>query len=152
MAGSGYLLPPVDGLALFGASSQPGDDDPSPRASDHAFNLQRLTELSPQALPSPHELLGRVGWRCTAADRLPLVGTVPDEDHAAGERLQQLPRRQDLHLFTALGSRGIAWSLLGAQVLAAQISGAPMPLEGSLVDALDPARLASGRAPARRRG
>ena len=42
----------------------------------------------------------------------------------------------------ALGSRGISWAALGAQVLAAQISGAPVPLESSLVDALDPARFA----------
>jgi tRNA 5-methylaminomethyl-2-thiouridine biosynthesis bifunctional protein len=51
-------------------------------------------------------------------------------------------RRPGLFLFSALGSRGIAWAELGAQVLAAQISGAPVPLEASLVDALDPARFA----------
>jgi tRNA 5-methylaminomethyl-2-thiouridine biosynthesis bifunctional protein len=39
-----------------------------------------------------------------------------------------------------LGSRGIAWSALGAQVLSSCISGAPVPLEASLLDAIDPAR------------
>jgi tRNA 5-methylaminomethyl-2-thiouridine biosynthesis bifunctional protein len=43
-------------------------------------------------------------------------------------------------VFTALGSRGITWSALGAQVLASSITGAPQPLEASLLDAIDPAR------------
>jgi tRNA 5-methylaminomethyl-2-thiouridine biosynthesis bifunctional protein len=78
-------------------------------------------------------------------DRLPLVGAVPDEAafvQRPGERLDEIPRRPGLHVFSALGSRGICWAALGAQVLAAQISGAPVPLESSLVKALDPARFA----------
>ncbi|HRH89503.1 MAG TPA: tRNA U-34 5-methylaminomethyl-2-thiouridine biosynthesis protein, partial [Rubrivivax sp.] len=96
----------------------------------------------PQPLPVP-PLQGRVAWRCVAADRLPLVGAVPDEAAAAAqrcERLHDVPRRPGLYVFSALGSRGIAWSGLGAQVLAAQITGAPLPLESPLADALDPAR------------
>ncbi len=142
VVGAGYLLPDVDGQAVFGASTQPGDTDPTVREADHAFNLQRLAQLSPQRLPAPGQLLGRVGWRCIAADRLPLVGAVPDEAGASRERLVEVPRRPGLFVFGALGSRGIAWSTLGAQVLAAQISGTPVPLEASLVDALDPARFA----------
>ena len=46
-------------------------------------------------------------------------------------------------MFTALGSRGITWSALGAQVLAAQVSGGPAPLSERLLDALDPARFVS---------
>ena len=149
LAGAGYLLPDVDGLAVFGASSHPGDADAGVRDTDHAYNLQRLARLSPASLPpaglQPAQLQGRIGWRCTADDRLPLVGAVPDE--AAGrdgrfERVEDWPRQPGLHVFTGLGSRGISWAELGAQVLAARISGAPVPLEASLVDALDPARFA----------
>jgi tRNA 5-methylaminomethyl-2-thiouridine biosynthesis bifunctional protein len=46
-------------------------------------------------------------------------------------------------VFTALGSRGIGWSALGAQVLASLISGAPAPLEADLLDAVDPGRFTS---------
>ena len=82
-----------------------------------------------------------MGRRCATTDRLPLIGAVPDETAAAGgERLDTLPRRHGLYLFSALGSRGIAWSELGAQGLAATITGAPMPLEAALVEALDPGR------------
>jgi len=149
LAGAGYLLPDIDGLAVFGASSQPDDDDAALRDADHAFNLQRLAQLSPTSLPTSglpmSQLQGRVGWRCMTDDRLPLVGAVPDEAAflaAPCERLDEVPRRPGLHVFSALGSRGIAWAALGAQVLAARISGAPVPLEASLVDALDPARFA----------
>ena len=82
LAGAGYLLGDIGGASLFGASSQPDDDDATVREADHAFNLQRLAQLSPAALPAaglqPSRLQGRVGWRCTADDRLPLVGAVPD--------------------------------------------------------------------------
>ena len=149
LAGAGYLLGDIGGASLFGASSQPDDDDATVREADHAFNLHRLAQLSPAALPAaglqPSRLQGRVGWRCTADDRLPLVGAVPDlasPGQPPGERVDAVPRRPGLFVFSALGSRGISWAALGAQVLAARIAGAPVPLESSLVDALDPARFA----------
>lgn len=145
LAGAGYLLPSVNGLAVFGASAQVGDMESGVRAADHEFNLQRLQALSEQPAPALQVLSGRVGWRCVANDRLPLVGAVPDEVALAGrhiERLREVPRREGLYVLTALASRGIGWSALGARLLAAQISGAALPLEASLVRALDPARFA----------
>jgi tRNA 5-methylaminomethyl-2-thiouridine biosynthesis bifunctional protein len=56
-----------------------------------------------------------------------------------------VPRLPGLFVYSALGSRGITWSALGAQTLAALISGAPVPLEASLLDAVDPARFAARR-------
>ncbi len=145
VAGAGYLLPAVEGLAVFGATTQSGDADPDVRASDHRFNLQRLRTLSGQPGPDADLLMGRVGWRLVADDRLPLIGAVPDE-RCLGEqhieRLGDLPRRAGLFVFAALASRGIGWAALGAQVLAAQMGGAPVPLEASLVRAIDPARFA----------
>lgn len=158
LAGAGYLLPEIDGQALFGATSHPGDDDGAPRDADHASNLLRLQSLSPHTLqPSTDAriarqdelqldlLTGKVGWRCVAVDRLPLLGAVPDEAALATRNLgraREAPRLPGLHVFSALASRGISWAALGGQVLAAQISGAPVPLEASLVDAVDPARFA----------
>ncbi len=153
VVGAGYLLPEIDGQAVFGASAQPGDDDACVREADHDANLQRLRQLcDPPWLPPSGQLQGRVGWRCAADDRLPLLGAAPDEGAARQrrtERLSDVPRRRGLYLFSGLGSRGIGSSVLGAQVLAAQLSGAPWPLEASLGDALDPARFTLR---ARRRG
>jgi tRNA 5-methylaminomethyl-2-thiouridine biosynthesis bifunctional protein len=145
VAGAGYLLPAVAGQAVFGATSQAGDDDAAVRDADHVHNLDQLASLLGAAPDvSPEELSGRVGWRWVCDDRLPLIGAVPD---AAGlsrtARLDQprlVPRVAGLYLFTALGSRGITWSALGAQLLASWVTGGPSPVEASLLDALDPAR------------
>lgn len=147
IAGSGYVLPPHEGRLLFGATSSRGDATGDLRAADHAANLVQLGGLLGQGGLEPLVLDGRAAVRWTTEDRLPLVGPVPDLDAARGAaRLDQprfVPRCAGLYLLTALGSRGIVSSTLGAQVLAAWIAGAPVPLEGGLLDAVDPARLLS---------
>jgi tRNA 5-methylaminomethyl-2-thiouridine biosynthesis bifunctional protein len=56
------------------------------------------------------------------------------------DQVRFVPRVPGLFVFTALGSRGITWSALGAETLASAITGAPAPLESSLLDAIDPGR------------
>ncbi len=149
VAGAGYLLPPSNGRVVFGATSATADADPSVRDEDHRFNLAQLERLTGQACRiGMSQLGGRTAWRCVAPDRLPVVGAVPLLDpqlRAAASRLDQVrnvAREPGLFVFTALGSRGITWSAMCAEVLAGAISGAPMPLEASLLDAIDPARFA----------
>jgi len=148
IAGAGYLLPEQQGLAFFGATSQPGDMDQAVREEDHAYNLAQLARLVGHPVDVSVSLLqGRTGWRWVAQDRLPLIGAVPDKSSdSIGRPLDQprfVPRIPGLFVFTALGSRGITWSALGARTLASLISGAPSPLESSLLDAIDPARFIS---------
>ena len=161
IAGSGYLLPELDGAAWFGATSQTDDSDPLVRSDDHRLNIARLERLLGRPLAvDPRCADGRTAWRWTSRDRMPVVGGVPDVDRVnaaladpAGLRLDQprlVPRLPGLFVFSALGSRGITWSVLAARVLAAWVSGAPMPLEADLLDAIDPARFAT-RALRRRR-
>ena len=151
VSGAGYLLPEVNGMAVFGATSQPSDPDPTVRLGDHADNLARLAQLRGLALDrAPADLEGRTAWRWVSADRLPVIGAVPavaaNGEAESAMRLDQprfVPRQPGLFVFSALGSRGITWSALGAQVLAALVSGAPVPLEADLLDAIDPARFVS---------
>ncbi|RYF01170.1 MAG: tRNA U-34 5-methylaminomethyl-2-thiouridine biosynthesis protein, partial [Oxalobacteraceae bacterium] len=56
------------------------------------------------------------------------------------ERLRDVPRHPGLYALLGYASRGLIWAGLGAELLAAQIEGEPLPLEMALVDALDPAR------------
>lgn len=148
VAGAGYLLPAITGQALFGATAQRGDTDPSVRDADHRFNLAQLARLTtrPVALHAD-ELTGRTAWRSSSTDRLPVIGAVPDADlpEARLDHPRLVPRLPGLFVFTALGSRGITWSALGAQVLASWVTGAPAPVEASLLDAVDPARFVSRR-------
>jgi tRNA 5-methylaminomethyl-2-thiouridine biosynthesis bifunctional protein len=156
VAGAGYLLPEIEGgRAMFGATAQRGDGDASVRDDDHRANLAQLAQLVGHEVDArPAEMQGRTAWRWSAVDRLPLIGAVPDAE-AAATRLDQprfVPRVPGLFVFTALGSRGITWSALGAQLLASIVSGAPAPIEASLIDAVDPARFVSRRARRSSRG
>jgi len=147
IAGAGYLLPELNGMALFGASSQVGDMDGAVRDDDHRHNLAQLARLIGSTVDVPMTALqGRTGWRWVAQDKLPVIGAVPDLHTHVDRPLDQprlVPRLPGLYVFTALGSRGITWSPLGARVLASLITGAPSPLEASLLDAIDPARFVS---------
>lgn len=153
VCGDGYLLPAEPGArsVRIGSSFQPGEFDLTERVADHAANLRRLTGLQPQqsgalAKLDPAQLQGYVGVRCVSANRLPLIGPLVDEAAATarGFRLRgphaQLPRLAGLYAALAYGSRGLTWSVLGAELLAAQIDGGPLPLESDLAAALDPGR------------
>ena len=144
LTGDGYALALPDGRLLCGATRAAGDDEPALRAADHAYNLQRLRALCGHA-PEPDAatlaaLDGRVGWRLSTVDRLPVVGPVPDDAGVARER--DAARVEGLFVCTAFGARGLTWAPLAGALAAAWAAGAPFPLGADLVDALDPARFA----------
>lgn len=136
-----YLTPAANGLACAGATYDL-DTDAALRAASQQENIERLQALvsNPEA-GRDAPLQGRVGFRCVAPDRLPLVGALPDFE-AAGttERLRDVPRHSGLHGLLGYASRGLIWAPLCAELLAARLENEPLPLEASLVDALDPAR------------
>jgi tRNA 5-methylaminomethyl-2-thiouridine biosynthesis bifunctional protein len=136
-----YLTPSAHGVSCAGATYDL-DDDPQLRAASQEENVARLRGLvsDPQAAEGA-PLAGRVGFRCVAPDRLPLVGRLPDFAVAgATERLRDVPRHPGLYGLLGYASRGLIWAPLAAELLAAQLEGEPLPLEMALVDALDPAR------------
>ena len=147
-ADGGYALRLADGRLLCGATSQVGDNDPAVRAADHTHNLDALRRLTGWTGDADATKLdGRVGWRLQSSDRLPLLGPVPDVQASAGQRRADqprfVPRVPGLWLFTALGSRGITQAALGGEVLASWLTGDPVPLPASLLDAVDAARFLS---------
>jgi tRNA 5-methylaminomethyl-2-thiouridine biosynthesis bifunctional protein len=146
ITGDGFVLPAHAGQLIFGATSVLGDMEPGVRESDHNSNLQALQRLCGLGgSVAAATLEGRVGWRCTSADRLPLIGAVPAlrVHQGAPTRIDQarfVPREAGLYVFIGLGSRGITWSALGARLLASMICGSPAPLATGLIDSVDPAR------------
>jgi tRNA 5-methylaminomethyl-2-thiouridine biosynthesis bifunctional protein len=149
ITGSGYVLPPDDGIVVTG-STYDLDDDPRPQVQGHTANLARLAHMLPGALGEVDDAAhvdGTVGFRSVAPDRLPLIGQVPDVDEAqsrsealAGVHLHDLPRREGLYCVTGLGSRGLIWSALAGELIASLLEAEPLPLESDLADALDPGR------------
>jgi len=132
----GYVTPAVDGVRCAGATLTPDDADMAPRVADHVENLMRLDMTLPgygKGLDAAR-LDGRVGLRPMSPDRLPIVGPLD----AAG-----------LWTLNGFGARGLVWSALCAELLAAQIAGEAPPLAADLVAAVHPARFLER---ARRRG
>jgi tRNA 5-methylaminomethyl-2-thiouridine biosynthesis bifunctional protein len=147
LAGAGYALPLAAHGLLFGATSDQGDLDANVRLSDHQANLAQLEKLLGHTLPASikasTQWQGRTAWRCMTEDRLPIAGPVPNAQASTTDQPRLVPRIPGLHVCMALGSRGITWAPLMAEVVACGISGAVMPLESSLLDAIDPARFAA---------
>lgn len=114
-----------------------------PRHSSDVENWERLKQMLPGiSIDIRHAMhQSRVAFRCVSADRLPLVGAVPDASKAfRGDRLRDVPRLPGLYALLGYASRGLIWSALSAELLAAQLEGEPLPIERELADALDPAR------------
>lgn len=128
--GLGSLIPAVpgeDGLAWYaGATYEAGHEAAAPASEHHGVNLDKLRTLLPaaagalQASFAPGAVRGWGGTRCVSADRLPLVG--PLEDGA----------QPTLWISAAMGSRGLSFAVLCAELLAARLGAEPWPLEASL--------------------
>jgi tRNA 5-methylaminomethyl-2-thiouridine biosynthesis bifunctional protein len=133
--GSGHFIPHVPtslGTAWFCGSTFDRDQvDRAPRDDDHLSNLARLKVLLPavgeQLAPAfaKDSLQVWTGVRCASADRRPLLGEI----------------EPGLWVSTAMGSRGLTFAALCAELLAARVHGEPLPLERRLAKALDVARL-----------
>ncbi len=141
VCGDGYLTRASQAYCSVGASYD-AIDDTALRRDSHDANLARLAALSPGLARDDAPLAGRVGFRCVATDRLPLVGGLPDSAAASVrcEQVRDVPRLPGLYGLLGYASRGLIWAPLAAELLAAQIEGEPLPIERDLAAALDPAR------------
>jgi tRNA 5-methylaminomethyl-2-thiouridine biosynthesis bifunctional protein len=130
VSGTGYVAPLADGGHCVGASYAHDDTDASVRIADHRGNLERAEAMMPgfAADIDAATLDGWTGWRATVPDRLPIFGAAA----VAG-----------VHLATGLGSRGLLWAPLGAELLACQLEGEPLPLPTPLAGAVSPKRFLS---------
>src|SRR5439155_24419338 len=104
------------------ATSELEDADPALREDSHAGNLERLRNIL--GVEACAKAQGRVSVRAVTPDRLPVVGRIGEGVYGA----------------FAYGSRGLVWAALAAEIIASELEGEPLPLEGKLVDALHPQR------------
>lgn len=152
----GYIAPPVNNQHCLGATFNLKDYEPQLRPGDHQKNLTQLGDYAPALAQqfshlNPEQLQGRVGFRCTAPDYLPLVGQVPvHHDFLKTYALLRKNARASipslgqyypgLYINVGYGSRGLAYTPLCAQLLADTMQGDFLPLSRDLVTALNPAR------------
>ncbi|GAB2895009.1 bifunctional tRNA (5-methylaminomethyl-2-thiouridine)(34)-methyltransferase MnmD/FAD-dependent 5-carboxymethylaminomethyl-2-thiouridine(34) oxidoreductase MnmC [Uliginosibacterium flavum] len=142
VCGQGYITPGIGGHAALGASFVVDDFDLSLREAEHTENLAKIEHMLPgfSNNQAADELTGRVGLRAIALDRLPMVGQLPAVLQGDGYNLDTLPRQDGLWVITGFGARGLVWSSLCGELLAAQMCHEPLPLERDLVASMDPAR------------
>jgi len=152
----GYLTPqnPSNGHHCIGASYRRGEADMRYSDADQAQNRQRLIDCFPDAAWAKEvdvsEGNARCGVRCATRDHLPMAGNVPDYE-ATLEAYQDLADNRDnavsapvypeLYMLGGLGSRGLCSAPLLAEVLAAQMSDEPIPLDRVTLAGLNPNRL-----------
>jgi tRNA 5-methylaminomethyl-2-thiouridine biosynthesis bifunctional protein len=156
ICGKGYIAPVADGVQSCGATYNKGLLSKELRAEDHNANITMLNQTDQGLAKSINigalgELDGRANFRCTTNDYLPIVGAVPNAQnfkqqygllrHDATSIIDCLGSYQpDLYIHCGLGSRGLSYAPLTAEILASDISGEIPPLERDLRLAMHPAR------------
>lgn len=159
ICGKGYIAPASNGVQSCGASYNKGLLSKALRVEDHLTNIDTLSKTDPgiaKAIKSEktddlQHVDGRANFRCTTNDYLPIVGAVPNADQFI-QQYQALRQdatsdidsfgsyQPDLYMHCGLGSRGLSYGPLTAEILAAEISGEIPPIERDLRLAMHPAR------------
>ena len=146
--GHGSLLPalPLSGTAgglawLMGSSFERDNALAEIRPEDNQHNLHRLQTLLPAVADTLRdefdsgEVQAWAGVRCATPSRLPAVGPL------------NKPPMPGLWLCSGMGSRGLTFTALCGELLAARLHGEPLPVEQRLADALLPQRGVVASAP-----
>ena len=136
--GSGSVIPRIplaSDLAWYvGSSYQPENQIERSDLDNHRSNLDHLNQLLPALAKhlAPTFTTGALktwhGTRCVTAHRLPAVGPIDRADQPG------------LWLCAGMGSRGLSFSVLCAELLAAQFGAEPLPIEAKLAQSLKAVR------------
>lgn len=156
ICGEGYITPQFEGSHSCGATYNKGLFTTELREQDHCANIEQMNAtdnglglaLGPQNTSS---MGGRANYRCTTKDYLPIVGPVPylptfldefsDLRRDARKLVPSLGSYQpNLYVHCGMGSRGLCYAPLTAEILATEIAGEITPLERELRLAMHPAR------------
>ena len=156
ICGEGYVAPAHNQRHCLGATFNLKDTATELRAEDHRHNLDNLEAHIPDLYArfaglDANTLEGRVAFRCSSRDYLPLAGPTPKLPQFEDD--YQLLRKNakasiptagsywpGLYTNVGHGSRGLAYTPLCAELVAAQICGTPLPVSRTLATALNPAR------------
>lgn len=162
VCGEGYICPADSSspastnMFCIGATFNLNDSSTETRINDHQTNLDNLRKYASDIAHNWKEmdtsqLEGRVGFRCTLPDYLPAVGALPAIDdllrdfaplrkNAKAGITQTGSYLTGLYINIGHGARGLAYTPLCAELLAAQINNEVLPLPTELANALSPAR------------
>ncbi len=129
VGGEGYLLPDVGPGCVVGSTYVHDAAEARVSADGQRVTLAKAAGLLSGHFPDfdalvPGSLPGWAGWRAVLPGRLPAVGELP---HARG-----------VWLAVGYASRGLSWSALMGDLIAARLAGEPSPLETDLAQLISP--------------
>lgn len=149
-----YMAPPINDCLILGATYNLKDDEPALRDNDHRTNLSHLTDFGQeweQKASMADIIGGRVGFRCTTPDYLPMAGPLvqkqafielfqPMTKNAKRIPREPMPWLSGVWLNIGHGSRGLASTSLCAELVAEQMIGDAVCASQTVTDALSPNR------------
>lgn len=153
LCGQGYIAPAHRQQHCIGATFNLADPNPLLSWHDHRLNLQHAYDFSTDFSDLEVSALeqGRVSYRCTTPDYLPIVGPVPEAtvmlERFAAYRFNYKKTidavgafHPGLFINIGHGSKGLTYTPLCSEFLACMIAGQPLPLPRELALHLHPAR------------
>ncbi|UQB42092.1 FAD-dependent 5-carboxymethylaminomethyl-2-thiouridine(34) oxidoreductase MnmC [Thiomicrospira microaerophila] len=156
VAHQGYSAPADKGYAVTGATFEAPDLTPDASKQADMKNLAMAQTclpgwLAPLASQVDMETSGRVSFRPTTPDHLPIIGALPDVDWMRVNYLSQSsshtpfrfpPQRYNsgLYVSNGHGARGLMSVFLAADIIAEQITGQDVSIDAKLLAACHPAR------------
>ncbi|MGB3741937.1 MAG: tRNA (5-methylaminomethyl-2-thiouridine)(34)-methyltransferase MnmD [Castellaniella sp.] len=121
LSGKGYCLPPAAGLGVAGSTYRPRAGSTVVDETGHRAILAQLRRWLPAgSVPwlGRGQPQGWAGWRAATRDHLPIIDAVAE-----------MP---GVWLACGYGSRGLSWSALAGDLIAARLDREPWPVEREL--------------------
>lgn len=154
LCGHAYTAPSLNGQAVIGATYHQGDNCEELRKADDEQNMKHSLEFGPDfsdRCQTFQVIGGRVGFRCTTPDYLPMVGSLPfrskfvQKFKILSSNARKIPEVEapvlpGLWLNIGHGSRGLASTPICAEILASEITGSSRPVSERVFEALWPGR------------
>lgn len=149
----GYLTPQHNNVQCIGATFEKNTFDTNIKKSEDEFNLRMLGDCLPD-LPKwniDDISSSKARLRCMTPDHLPMVGAMPQLDqhielysHLRKDKnwrfYQPAPYYKNLYVMSGLGARGLCSAPLLADILAADLTGKPYPIDNKMLFNLAPNR------------
>ncbi|TCS35894.1 bifunctional tRNA (5-methylaminomethyl-2-thiouridine)(34)-methyltransferase MnmD/FAD-dependent 5-carboxymethylaminomethyl-2-thiouridine(34) oxidoreductase MnmC [Reinekea marinisedimentorum] len=147
-----YVMPTHNQQLIIGSTFRVKTENSELKPEDNAENINALHQRLPQLnIAAQQAIGGRAGIRCTSPDYLPIVGAVSEPDWLHRQFTIAVQRKQTdrlpaaetvngLWLNIAHGSKGLCSAHYTAKILAALISGEPLPIQAELLNKLNPNR------------
>lgn len=152
----GYITPSFENSHVCGATYNHNNDFTYTRQVDHQSNLEKIFKIDSlfhefSKNLNPEDINGRVGFRGTTRDYLPFTGAVPDftkmkndfdylRDDAKKVTQQTGSYLPNLYVNCGMGSRGLTYAPLCAEILASEISNQIPPIPKRIRLDIHPAR------------